>query len=468
MRIGRTNKQRVALIAAWAAMAPAWAGQGGSLEPVAGDQAVNVRHRVSPTLTLGPVKAARAGSDTRVTIVASHNLGDAERSVHALIEQPGDMVRWVSLPLKELPEGAFVVGRDRFVCLDAATNEDQKLRAFDVDGRFLAEHSLAELLPQGTQRTPDPLALVATPDTARLSVFLQCGTVALIDVAQPESLGSPDASPFHVCSVVLSDKHSCGIDAWLDQARKLDREGDEEATKYALEAAIETAPEDARGYRELARFYRQRDNGKSEIECLQAGVLRLHSNVTGSACDRWQVGTPAARLTVDYIHAVHEENGANIDSEALSTGLELYPCMEELVLLQAKLLMDEGQNDAAIKSLEYALARLDPNADLAAAYHDVGRFLLRRKQPKAALRFLEDAFALGDKTEFLLRGLADAELKMGQPGRAVDWLSLLATRWRSANTKENGVIRAQRAAERLANLEEEITVLLAAAAEPAE
>ena len=470
MGIGRTKEGRLALIASWAAMAPVWAGQGApvepALDPVSPEAAASdAMLRVRPALTFGPIKAATSVSGTRVTVVASHDLKDAGRSVHALVEKPGEMVRWVKLPLMQLPEAAFVVADDQFVCLGAITGDGQALTAFDLDGETIAERQLEDLLPVEAARTRDPVSLVATPEGSSLTVHLQCGTVALVEVDLGTSAAvRSDEEAFRVCSLVLSDKHSCGVDAWLTQARQLDRSGDAAAAKYAFKAAIETDPTDARGYRELANFYRRRGEDDSRIQCLEAGVNRLHADLKGAADDKWQVGTPAARLTYDYIVALHAEGDSQRASKALTRALELYPCMEQVVLLQAELLIKDDAVDAAVETLHLALGQLDPNADLAAAYHDVGRFLLRNGQTQPALRFLEDAFALGDETEFLLRGLADASLELNEPSRAADWLTRLASRWRSAKNGSTGEARAERAEQRLQELDEEITRLTQVAA----
>ena len=465
MRIGRTKEGRAALIASWAAMAPVWAGEATPVEPAPAAPEAEAAIHVSPTLTYGPIKAAANASKTRVTVVASHDLEHAGRSVHALVERPGDLVRWVKLPMKELPEAAFVVADDRFVCLGGANAEGQTLSAFDLEGELVAEHQLQDLLPTEAQRNLDPVSLVTTLSGACLTVHLQCGTVALVEV-DVEASAAAGHDPFRVCSLVLSDKHAVGVDAWLTQARQLDRAGDTDAAKYALEAAIETDPTDARGYRELANFYRRRGEDGHRIDCLEAGVMKLHQGLEGVADDKWQVGTPAARLTYDYITALHAEDDSLRASEALERALKLYPCMEQMVLLQAELLIKDGHVDVAVETLHEALGKLDPNADLAAAYHDVGRFFLRNEQPQPALRFLEDAFALGDETEFLLRGLADVSLELGEPSRAADWLTRLASRWRSTRNGSTGEARAERAEQRLRELDDEITRLIEIAAEP--
>ncbi len=492
MRIGSNKQGRVALVAGWAVMAPVWAGQSFTVEPAsesAGEPVAGpiegpapsvppaeAQLRVSPALMYGPIKSATGATDTRVTVVASHDLRDASRSVHALIEKPGELVRWVSLPIEGIPEAAIVVAEDRFVCLSAPTLTGQTLTAFNLDGHLLADETLKDVLPDGAERTRDPVSLISTLEGACLTVHLQCGTVALVEVDLPApetddaplgaSFAAEEDPSFRVCSLVLSDKHACGVDAWLTQARQLDRAGDTEAAKYALEAAIETDPTDARGYRELAQFHRRRGEHGAQVDCLEAGVTRLHAGLQGIADDNWQVGSPAARLTVDYVTALQSSDDAQRASDALGRALELYPCMEQIVLLQAELLIDEGQVEAATDSLHLALGQLDPNADLAAAYHDVGRFLMRQRQPRPALRFLEDAFALGDESEFLLRGLADASLELNEPSRAADWLSRLASRWRSSKNGASGETRAERAEQRLNELDEEITRLIGIASEP--
>lgn len=475
MRIGSMKQRRLALVAGWAAMAPVWAGEGSTPVADPGAPLVDPGLSRSPTLMYGPITARARASDTRVTIVGSHDLAVAQRSVHALIQKPGELVRWVSLPVSNLPEAAIVVAEDRFVCLNTESTGGQTLTAFNLNGRRLADRALSDVLPEGVKRTRDPVSLVSTLEGTCLTIHLECGSVALVDVDLPDAdqnsllvADSADAADptFSVCSLVLSDKHACGVEAWLTQARQLDRAGDVEAAEYALEAAIETDPTDARGYRELAQFYRRRGEEGPQIQCLEAGVTKLHADLQGVADDKWQVGTPAARLTVDYVTALHSGDDGERASEALKRALELYPCMEQVVLLQAEQLLESDDAEAAIESLHLALGQLDPNTDLAAAYHDVGRFLIKHEKPKEALRFLEDAFTLGDKSEFLLRGLADVSLELGEPSRAADWLSQLSSRWRIAKNGSTGQARAERAEQRLRDLDEEITRLIEIAAEP--
>ncbi|MEM8709593.1 MAG: tetratricopeptide repeat protein [Planctomycetota bacterium] len=440
-------------------------------------------HEVASALAYGPLVAESLQSSARITLVASRSSAAESRTVHALIEQPGKLVSWVKLPMTELPESALIVSDDRFVCVTRLASGDTELVTLDSSGKRHARTLLSGLLPDRAQRTEEPVSLSATPMGPCLTVPLACGTLALVEMTldvpaatstfpmTPAVAGSASVSLaadpfFRVCSVILSTKHACGVDAWLAQARQLDRDGDAEAARFALEAAIETDPQDARGYRELAIFHRRRGAVQEQLSCLQTGVERLHADAIGHADDDWQVGTPAARLVLDYVQAAHKGDDVAMADEALHLALTLYPCMEQVVLLRAEALLEEGAPEAAVASLRAALAQLDPNADLAAATHDAGRFLRRKGCHADALLLLEDAFALGDDSDFLLRTLADVSIELDRPGRAAEWLTRLATRWRSAKNGESEASRSRRAEERLAELDDEIAVLLQASAAP--
>lgn len=417
---------------------------------------VVARDGQAPAEAYGPIIAQTAVPGARMTIVASR--GAENRTVHALIQKEGELVSWIRLPLRKLPEAAFLISNDRIICVGEAADGMTELLALDYRGAVQARRILDELLPLAGFRSEEPLSLMMSPSGPCLGVPLTCGSMALVE-AEGVDGKLDDAGDFHVCSVMLSDKLACGVDAWLDQARQLDRAGDPVAAKYALEAAIETDPGDARGYRELALFYRRRGDTALQLKSLQAGVTHLHAEATGVAADDWQVGTPAARLTLDYLKAVRVTKDKALTEDVLDMALDLYPCMEQVVLTRATVWIEQGEVGKAIASLRVALGQLDPNADLAAAHHDVGRFLKRNGQPEAALNFCEDAFALGDQSEFLLRGLAELSLELGRPERSAEWLTVLADRWRSVDRSDADTSRAERARVRLDELEHEIAQL---------
>ncbi len=418
-------------------------------------------HEVASSLAFGPLVASTLVPGISVTVVASRSDGEHARTVHALIRRPGELVSWIRLPFEDLPEAVFVISPFRTIYLTTSPDGLGFLTAIDNAGRIVGQNDLHELLPARSLRTQDPVSLVATPTGACLTVPLACGTLALVETGTGDPSEAEEG--FQVCSVVLSDKHACGVDAWLTQAREMSRAGDTEAALYALEAAVETDPNDARGYRELAMFHRRRGEVQAQLDCLHTGVVRLHEEATGVADYDWQIGTPAARLTIDYVTAVRAAKDLDLAYEAVDLVMDLYPCMEQVVLFRAELFLEEGKLDEAIESLRLALGEVDPNSDLAAAYHDTGRFLCRHGNTEAAVIFLEDAYALGDQSEFLIRGLASASVKLGQPARAAEWLTVLAKRWRTAQNGESDSERAERASKRLTDLEAEIAGLVSAA-----
>ncbi|WP_145194369.1 hypothetical protein [Planctomycetes bacterium Poly30] len=406
----------------------------------------------------GPLIAHSMVPGTNVTIVASRGSKTEARRVHALRQERGKLVTWVRLPFTQLPEAAFVLDGQRTLYLCPAQGGKTDIVLLDHSGTEIVRQSLEALLPPGVRRSEVPASLMPTPTGASLGVPLLSGSMALVELGVDHRPGT-SPSEFEVCSVILSDKYACGVEAWLEQARQLDRAGDAEAARFALDAAIETDPMDARGYRELAHFYRRQDLTAQQLNTLRTGVTRLHAKVLGVADDDWQVGTPAARLTLDYLNAARATDDPELVTDVMDLALRLYPCMEQLVLTRAEFWIGEGETTKAIDSIRAALGQVDPNGDLAAAHHDAGRFLRRKGLTEAALHFCEDAYALGDHSEFLLRGLADISVELNKPERAVEWLSLLAERWRSELESVSDGTRNERAQSRLRVLEEEIAAL---------
>ena len=414
-------------------------------------------------VVFGPILAASPDGDLRAVIVGSHANAEIARTTHALIAREGALVEWVRLPFEEIPDAALAPDAHAIHCIFRDAGASGEIATLDPRGAVVERVGLRDVLPVGGVPDADSrLGVGYSVNGPCLSIPLECGSVAMLEY----SAALP--SPFGVCSLLRPEKFECGADAWLEQARKLQRKGDLAAARYAFEAAIETDPADARTYREFARFHVKQGDAAARLACLRTGVDRLYRRANGPVTGDWSVGTPSARLVVDFLDATREANGDKACHVALDEALELYPCMEHIVLMRAKLLLDEGEDEAAIWTLDNALALVDPNNDLAAAFHDVGRFLRGEDRDALALRYMEDAHALGDRSEFLLRGLAEIAADAGEFARATEWLGELRSIWADTQNGETQERRSARAAERLAGLDQEIADLeaLAVAAAP--
>ncbi|MEM9799560.1 MAG: tetratricopeptide repeat protein [Planctomycetota bacterium] len=405
-------------------------------------------------LVYRPLTAASPDGGLRVTVVSSHANADRPRTVFALVARRDRFVEWVGLPMAELPETVIVPNDRAIVCAARDASEGTVLFTFDADGRYVDRTPLNALLPPTAERDAASVVTLAASHAGRcLAVPLACGGVALIDF-------DPESEPiYRLCSVERAPKHACGIDAWLGQARDLLRDGDVEAARFALEAAIESEPNDPRGYLALAQLCERIGDDAGMVGCLRDGFERAHADVEDSVTGDWQVGTPHARLALDYVESTRSLHGDDRAHDALAETMALYPCMEEAVLLRAELFFDAGERASAIASLEHALSRLGPSVNVAAAFHDVGRFLARRDEGELALRFLEDAYALGDTSEFLIRSIAGLRADRGEFDVAADWLDRLADRWRSTSNGDSELTRTLRGFQRLAELEREILAL---------
>lgn len=404
-----------------------------------------------------PMQATSPDGDLQVVLVgAVANAPDA-RTTRALIARRGELVRWTTLPLEELPAALVVPDADTIHCL----SQDDELLTLDATGVELARQPLAPLLPPLAVRDADT-AVTFAYDAAGvcLAVPLECGRLALVQFHDDAAL------PYQVCSFIRPTRLACGAEAWLDQARALAREGDDDAALYAYEAAIESSPEDPRGYRELASFHDRRGDEEARLTSLRMAMDRLFLEASGPVTEEWRVGTPEARIALEYVEARRDHGGLGGAHMALDEALSLYPCMAQAVLMRAEMLLEEDDLDGAIDAFEVALSRLGPE-HLAAAHHDVGRFLQRHGCRKEALRYLEDAFALGDRSEFLLRGLADACEETGDHDRAAQWLGALRKRWQEIDNGESEPRRRARWTRRLAELDEEIERVTALALEGA-
>ncbi|MEM6569870.1 MAG: hypothetical protein AAF957_15780 [Planctomycetota bacterium] len=403
---------------------------------------------------LSPRQATSPDGSLSVTVVASSATPERPAGVHALVSRKDALVEWVPLPLDRLPEAVIAPDAERFVCVERDARGATSFSTFDASAQRTARARLDDLVPGGARRDPlAPITLAANDRGPCLAVPMSCGSVAFVEVAVMPG------HDYEVCGIDLSPRFACGIEAWLEQARELHREGDQHAERFALEAAIETEPDSARGYRAMARYFERTGDDEARVRCLRHGVDRVHAEVDGAVTERWQVGSPAARLVVEYAEAVRDAFGDEQAHEALDEVLGLYPCMEHAVLMRAELHFDAGDDRAALQSLYDALSRLSGEADVAAAYHDVGRFLSRMERQDQALAFLKDAYELGDRSEFLIRGIAGLYCQRDEHELAAEWLTRLADHWRTLSNGDSELERRLRGYQRLAELEKEIEEL---------
>lgn len=404
-------------------------------------------------VTFGPLSAASPDGRLRAVIVGSYANAEVPRSTHALIACDGEVVLWVALPFDEIPSSVVAPNASTMHCVFPGVNGAGEIATLDAAGLLQGRTSFEDVLPVGGLRAQDQIVgLGYSGEGPCMAVPLACGSVALVDFDLAEQ-------DYGICSLIRPEKHSYGVDAWLKQAHVLTKEGDQSAARYAFEAAIETDPTDARTYREFSNFLERQNQDEDRLACLRLGVDRLYARADGPVTGDWAVGTPSARLVVDFLQATRKIEGDAKCHTLLDEALALYPCMEQVVLMRAELLLEEDEDEAAIYAIDHALALIDPNSDLAAAHHDVGRFLRRHKRDQMASRYLEDAYALGDRSEFLLRGLAGTAEDSGDYLRAIMWLEELAGIWRGTHNGESAARRSARGAARLAGLGDEIDEL---------
>lgn len=405
-------------------------------------------------LVRAPLQASSPGGALSVVLVESVANAAAARSVGALVAARGDLVRWVALPLEELPDALVVPDAHTIHCVTA----DDRVLTFDVEGRPVGAARLDDLLPVAGARDPgQPVGFAYDARGVSLAVPLLCGRLALVE------FHPADPEPYGVCTLIRPTRLVCGAEAWLEQARELTRQGDRGAALYALESAVAASPEDPRCYRELARFHDRSGDAEGRLACLRTGMERLFARAGGAVDEQWRVGTPEARLALEYVAASREAHGAAGAERALDLALGLYPCLSEAVLLRAELRLERGDEPGALAVLEDTLARLAPEC-LASAHHDVGRFLRRHGHTRGAIRFLEDAYALGERSEFLLRALAELSEEDGDPARAAEWLETLRRAWHGIDNGSTAPERDARWARRLDELDQEIARLAALAA----
>ncbi|MFT6831223.1 MAG: hypothetical protein ACJAZN_001381, partial [Planctomycetota bacterium] len=134
---------------------------------------VVARDGQAPAEAYGPIIAQTAVPGARMTIVASR--GAENRTVHALIQKEGELVSWIRLPLRKLPEAAFLISNDRIICVGEAADGMTELLALDYRGAVQARRNLDELLPLAGFRSEEPLSLMMSPSGPCLGVPLTCG-----------------------------------------------------------------------------------------------------------------------------------------------------------------------------------------------------------------------------------------------------------------------------------------------------
>ena len=195
---------------------------------------------------LSPRQATSPDGSLSVTVVASSATPERPAGVHALVSRKDALVEWVPLPLDRLPEAVIAPDAERFVCVERDARGATSFSTFDASAQRTARARLDDLVPGGARRDPlAPITLAANDRGPCLAVPMSCGSVAFVEVAVMPG------HDYEVCGIDLSPRFACGIEAWLEQARELHREGDQHAERFALEAAIETEPDSARGYRAM-------------------------------------------------------------------------------------------------------------------------------------------------------------------------------------------------------------------------
>lgn len=407
--------------------------------------------------SVGPEALSAASPSGTVSVVLSPPVSGAD-AAHALIARRGEFVQWVEVETPRFPDAIFAGDDGVLHCVAGGPTAEPIVFGLDAaSGELLATASLADLLDQPGAKI-DPGQVVAAQVAGggeQLAVPMACGAIAFVDC----SGASDEAIEYAICNAIPSPKHACGARSWLTQARDLERAGDMTAARFALEAAVETAPDDPEVYVALARFEGRRGDPDRRASCLLNAIRGLHAAADGAASERWRLGTAEARLVVEYTECVEEAGDRAALLAALDEMQGLYPCLDHLVLTRAACLLDDGRPEEARDAVDAVLQRLDPADDLAGAYGDVARFHERRGLLAEALAYYEDAYALGDRTEYLLRSLSKVSAAIGDNGRAVRWLELLRDQWSGAITTDTNERRRQRALDRLMGLEDEIAAL---------
>lgn len=438
-------------IVAWVAAATVTAAAGFAAEGDQGDG-------VAAAVMLPAVSATSPSGETRVTVVEGRANTPEPLTVRALIVQPGTLASWVLLPLTESPRELFVPDDESIVCVDRSLGAPCIVQ-MNLKGEELRSRSLASLLPASRNLAEvSSISLAFTEAGPSLAVQMDREGIALV------SLGEPEGEALEVCSVVPNQGSTQDAEQWLRESRELLLAGDEAAARASLEAAREAFPAEPRVYQQLARIHRRAGDRAAQLDCLEEGLRRSHGAVREAVTLDWQVGTPEARLVLEFVETTRKVRGDREAGRVLGQALKLYPCMEQAVILRAELLLASGKGEEAIASLEEAVGALEGSGDAGAALHDIGRFLERQGRHEEALLFMERSFAKGEFSEFLIRDIADLHVRINQPTVAARWLSRLEDHWGSVANGATGLDRSLRGHRRLTDLRREIEELEGAGA----
>lgn len=433
-------------IAAWAAAATVTAAAGFAAD---GEQDGGV----AAAMVLPAVSATSPSGEIRVTVVEGRANTPQPLTVRALIVQPDALASWVLLPLSEIPQHLFVPDEESIVCVDRSLGAPRIVQ-LGLEGEALRSRPLASLLPGHKDLAgAGAISLAFTEAGPSLAIHADGMDIALV------SLGDAEGGALEVCSVVPNQGATQDVEEWLRESRELLLAGEEAAARTSLEAAKEAFPLEPRVYQQLARIHRSSGNRAAQLECLEEGLLRSHSAANQTVNYEWQVGTPEARMVLEFVETTRKVRGDQAAGKALGQAMTLYPCMEQAVMLQAEMLFAAGKAGQAIAALERAVGALEGSEEVGAAMHDIGRFLDRQGRHEEALAFMERAFAKGEFSEFLIRDIADLHVEANQPTVAARWLSKLADHWGSVANGASGVDRALRGHRRLADLMREIEEL---------
>jgi len=408
----------------------------------------------APADVLGALSAASPDGTVHVVVTALRDGEGEPVAAHALVQRPGALVAWVALPRPTLPDAVVAESAQAIHLAYRRADLGLDLVTIDAAGAEVGRADTGSLVPVGAQVDVGAAIAAAESDHGPcIGLPLACGSLLLVDFDGGETAGAL----YSTCRVVRCERLACGAEEWLQRARDLSRAGDHAGELRALEAAIDAAPDDPRVYRAMSRYHERRGDDDRRIACLALALHRLHPR--GEQSQRpaaWRVGAPEALLALEYVQARHDRGGAREAHAALDVAESLYPSMEQVVLKRAELLLEEGLVEDAVRVLDLALAQVDAGAGLAGAYADVGRFLVESSQDAHAIRFLEDAYVLGDRSEFLIRELAEATARLGEHDRAAEWLERLADAWSKTLAREDDPQRRVRGEERLAALRAEI------------
>lgn len=391
-----------------------------------------------------PLHATSPCGSLRVTVVEGCANAAEPVGVHALVVLPGRLADWVRLPLEEAPDAIVVPDEGTMVCLDRS-GRGARLVSMDLAGEERASRPLGDLVPDGHGlRSCAGLSLAYSEVGVCVAIPLQGDALALVDL--------DGATGLETCDVLRAGPDA---ETLLRRSREHLRAGDEDAARVALEEVLRIDPAEPRAYQQLARLHRRSGDQEAQLDCLREGLEQSHQVAAGAVDHGWQVGTPEARLVLEFLETTRQVRGDAEASAALGDALTLYPCMEQAVLLRADLLLADGREAEAMASLEAALEGLD-GAERGPALHDIGRFLERAGRDRDALAYLTRAADAGEFTEFLIRDLADLHVRFGEPRLAAGWLSRLAAHWRSVSNGSSEAGRSARGSRRLADLEAEI------------